>query len=262
MRVHPHTKKSLGQHWLKDESMLNAIADAAKLESEDVVLEVGPGLGTLTDVLANQVSKVIAVEFDHDLAEQLPQRIAAKNVEVTEADILDYDFTKLPSRYKVVANIPYYLTSHLIRQLLESSNKPSRIVLLIQKEVAQRIVATPGKMSILAVSAQYYGECSLDIEVPASYFEPPPKVDSQVVVISPKDRGLDIDEKSFFRVVRAGFGEKRKKLANSLSGGLAIEKTDVADMLAGLGFGDNVRAQELSIENWLDVYKKVANIGK
>ena len=155
-----HTpNKSLGQHWLFDKTTLVSICDSAELEADDVVLEVGPGHGTLTTQLVKRVSRVIAVEFDEALAKKLARAVESEKLEVNHADILEFDLSKLPKNYKVVANIPYYLTSNLIRRLLESKNPPATIVLLIQKEVAERIVARPGKMSIRSVATQYYTDC-------------------------------------------------------------------------------------------------------
>ena len=249
-------KKELGQHWLHDQAILEQIAAEARLEKQDTVLEVGPGLGTLTRVLCEQAEKVVAVEFDQALAAELPERVAQSNLEVQNHDILDFDLSQLPENYKVVANIPYYLTSHLIRRLLESDNQPASIVLLVQKEVAERVVAEPGQMSILSVSAQHYSECRLGVEVAAEYFTPPPQVDSQVVVLEPRTP-RDVDEQTFFRIVKAGFGEKRKKLANSLSGGLHLDKALVAETLSALQLGENVRAQELSLEQWYALYERL-----
>ncbi len=249
-------KKSLGQHWLRDPETLQSIAAAAEVSTSDTILEVGPGLGTLTEVLVKQAAEVCAVEFDHDLALQLPGRVQAHNLSVEEADILDYDLGKLPPNYKVVANIPYYLTSHLIRRLLEAENQPSKIVLLIQKEVAERIVAGPGQMSILAVAAQFYADCELGLVVPADLFEPPPKVDSQLVIITPK-QAPNVDTSQFFRIVKAGFGEKRKKLTNSLAGGLQLDKALVMDAVQALELGENTRAQELGLDQWLALYERL-----
>ncbi len=252
----PVPKKSLGQHWLTDEVVLGRIADAADIQHDDTVLEVGPGLGTLTTILCERAEMVVAVEFDELLARELPERVQATNLQVEQADILDFNLDTLPQGYKVVANIPYYLTSHLIRRLLEQANQPARIVLLIQKEVAERVVAEPGQMSLLSVAAQFYADCSLGDVVEAALFDPPPKVDSQVVVLQPHATP-DVDVHAFFRVVKAGFSERRKKLANSLAGGLAIEKSVASAMLNDLQFNENVRAQELSIEQWLALYERV-----
>lgn len=250
-------KKSLGQHWLTDEATLSEIADTADISDSDTILEVGPGHGSLTKILVGRASAVVAVEFDEHLARNLDSQVNAENLTAHNADILDFDLAQLPAGYKVVANIPYYLTSHLIRRLLEADNQPSLVVLLIQKEVAERIVAEPGRMSILSVAAQIYADCSLGVQVPAEMFDPAPKVDSQVVILKPKAFPDGVDRKSLFRVVKAGFGEKRKKLANSLSGGLSIEKEEVTQLLAELGFGANVRAQELSVADWLRLQERI-----
>lgn len=250
-------KKSLGQHWLHDEASLNAMLNAGEISSKDVVLEVGPGLGTLTKKLCQQANKVIAVELDDILATNLPAKMNAQNLEVINKSILEFDLTQLPKNYKVIANIPYYLTSNLIRRLLESKNIPSQIVLLVQKEVAQRIVAEPGKHSILSISVQFYADAKLKEEVPARLFTPPPKVDSQIIKITPRSEPLfpEIDEVEFFKIVRAGFSEKRKKLRSSLSGGLQLEKIEVDKWLNDAGISPDARAQELSLTNWYSLYK-------
>lgn len=260
MKQHNSPKKSLGQHWLHDAQTLQDIVDAANVAERDTVLEVGPGLGTLTDVLAARAEKVIAIEYDHALAEDLKNKYENSKVEVIEADILDFDFTQVAGEYKVVANIPYYLTSHLIRRMLEHNHRPTVAVLLIQKEVAQRIVAEPGSMSMLSVMSQFYAEVSLGVEVPAHLFTPPPKVDSQVVILRTREQQLfDVDEKLFFRIAKAGFGEKRKKLANSLAGGLHISKQVAMDSISKAGLGENARAQELSLAEWHSLYKTLSD---
>jgi 16S rRNA (adenine1518-N6/adenine1519-N6)-dimethyltransferase len=171
---------------------------------------------------------------------------------VIQQDILTYNLTELPKDYIVVANIPYYLTSKLVRILCESSNPPKTAALLVQKEVAERIAAKPGSMSMLSVSAQVYNQVSLDVIVPAEQFTPPPKVDSQVVVLHRRQTPLiPIEQqKEFFRIVKAGFSERRKKLRSSLSGGLQIEKSQADDILHRAGISESARAQELSIEDW------------
>lgn len=245
--------KLLGQHWLYDESVLDAVLDAAHIKGGDTVLEVGPGLGTLTERILKRNAKVIAVEKDQVLAEQLAKN---KQVTVVNEDILKYDLNHISPPYKVAANIPYYLTSALIRNLLESPNQPSAIGILIQKEVAERLVAEPGKMSILSFSAQYYAEVSLSRIVEAKLFDPPPKVDSQVVSLRPYDKPLfQANTKILFRLVKAGFAEKRKKLLNSLAGSLGLGKSKVDEILRAAGLGDNVRAQELSMNDWESLYK-------
>lgn len=245
-------KKELGQHWLRDREILAAIADDANLSKDDTVLEIGPGLGTLTSELLRQAGKVIAVEFDRDLAHKLPGQFPGTSLEVVNGDILSFDLTKLPKGYKVVANVPYYITSKIVRALMTSTNRPSAAVLLVQKEVAERIVAGPGDMSILAIAAQVYAEASLGVEVPKEYFTPPPKVDSQVVILETRPFPLVApeDEKNFFRLVKAGFSAKRKKLRSSLAGGLALDKQAVEALLAAAGISPDARAEDLTIEDW------------
>lgn len=246
-------KKSLGQHWLTDRMVLGAIADAAEIAPSDTVLEIGPGLGTLTSELLRRAEKVIAVELDDDLAAKLPGQFPGKNLEVVHQDILTFDLTRLPENYVVVANVPYYITSKIVQLLLSSSNRPRTIVLLVQKEVAERLAAQAGDMSILAISAQVYAEVSLGDVVPAEFFTPPPKVDSQVVILHTHDEPLvpKLDEPLFFRLVKAGFSAKRKKLRSSLSGGLNRSKTEIETMLREAGINPDARAESLSIEDWL-----------
>ncbi len=252
-------RKSLGQHWLYDEDSLNAMISAGEVSADDTVVEVGPGLGTLTKKLCEKVSKVIAVELDDLLVAQLPDRVKAKNLEVVHQSILDYDTSNLPKGYKVIANIPYYLTSNLIRIMLESPNPPSVMVLLIQKEVAERIVSKPGAMSILSVSVQFYGDAELKELVPAKLFTPPPKVDSQIIQIKLRHKPLfeDVDTEKFFKIVKAGFSEKRKKLRSSLSGGLQITKVEADEILKNAKISPNTRAQELSLADWRKIYKSL-----
>lgn len=253
----PHAKKSLGQHWLTDYAVLEAICDAGEIGPEDTVLEIGPGTGTLTELLVEGAKQVIAVEFDAALATELPARVPAANLKVIQNDILRFDFGSLPADYKVIANIPYYLTSNLIRVLSETPNHPSCVVILIQKEVAERVAAKPGDMSLLSVSAQYYWEVSLGIEVPARAFTPPPKVDSQVLILERRVQALfpEVEEALFFRLVRSGFAARRKTLLNSLSGGLRADKEVVGQVLNEAYITPTTRAQALSLEQWHMLYK-------
>ena len=246
-------KKSLGQHWLHDRKVLADIAELAELTSNDTVLEIGPGLGTLTSELLRRAGKVLAVEFDPDLARKLPGQFPGKNLTVTNEDILEFNLSDLPADYKVVANVPYYITSKIVQRLMTAQNKPAITVLLVQKEVAERLAARPGDMSILAVSAQVYAEVYLGSVVPAALFTPPPKVDSRVVVLKTRPKPLlgDVDEKDFFRVVRAGFSAKRKKLRSSLAGGLDMSKQQVEALLDDANISPDARAEMLAIEDWL-----------
>lgn len=245
--------KSLGQHWLKDRLILEAIADCADIDAGDTVLEIGPGLGTLTSVLLDRAARVVAVEFDPQLARKLPGQFPGKNLKVHNEDILSFDFRQLPPHYKVVANVPYYITSKIIQVLSNCPNPPEAMALLVQKEVAQRLAATAGEMSILAVSAQIFHEVTLGPIVGAEWFTPPPKVDSQVVIMHRRPLPLvdETKQKQFFRLIKAGFGERRKKLRSSLAGGLGMDKAAVDDLLADAGLSPEARAQELTIDDWL-----------
>jgi 16S rRNA (adenine1518-N6/adenine1519-N6)-dimethyltransferase len=251
--------KSLGQHWLRDRDTLAHIADCAELDENDVVLEIGPGLGTLTSELLRRCKKVIAVEFDAELARKLPAQFPGKNLEVIQSDILSFDLSTLPKNYKVVANVPYYITSKIVQLLMTAENKPSIAVLLVQKEVAERLAAEPGDMSILAVSAQLFADVSLGGVVPAALFTPPPKVDSEVVILKTRDQPFltDIAEKDFFRAVKAGFSAKRKMLRSSLSGGLSVSKDQAEAYLNAANINPNARAESLSLNEWADLARVV-----
>lgn len=250
-------KKSLGQHWLNDETTLGSICDAASLAKSDTVLEIGPGLGSLTAQLAKRVGKVLAVELDEDLAVSLPSKVPVGDLEVVHTDILKFDLTQLPLGYKVVANIPYYLTSNLIRALSESSNPPRLMALLVQKEVAERLAAEPGQMSLLSVSTQLYYVPKLGAVVPAERFDPPPKVDSQIIILQRRPGPLfpDLDTKVYFKIVKAGFSSRRKKLRSSLAAGLRVGKDQADQLLRTAGIDGNLRAQNLSLQDWHKIYQ-------
>jgi len=193
------------------------------------------------------------------LAAKLPAQFPGTNLEVIHEDILLYNLEQLPAGYKVVANVPYYITSKIVQKLMTASNKPSLVVLLVQKEVAERIAAKPGNMSILGVSAQIYASAELAMEVPAHYFTPPPKVDSQVVVLKTHQISrIPEGERDFFNVVKAGFSAKRKKLRSSLSGGLAISKPMAEKLLLSSNINPDSRAEDLAVEDWLRLHEQVA----
>lgn len=255
-------KKELGQHWLHDTAALTAMADGINAQPGDAVLEIGPGMGTLTEVLLERGASVTAVEFDHDLAIKLPGRVPSDDLTVIEQDILSLDFRQLSAGYKVSANIPYYLTSNLLRVMCESPNPFSSAALLMQKEVAERVVAQPGSMSMLSVSVQYYCEASLGMIVPAELFTPPPKVDSQILLLTFRAQPLfsDVDTKQFFRIVKAGFSQRRKKLRSSLSAGLQFEKTKIDNLLTAASIDGNLRAQNLSLSDWHAIYTAYLNL--
>jgi 16S rRNA (adenine1518-N6/adenine1519-N6)-dimethyltransferase len=253
-------KKSLGQHFLVDERVLGRIVSAAELTSEDTVVEVGPGLGILTRELTQQAGRVIAVETDSDMVGALGELLAqSPNLSVVHGDMMRMDPASLvtspdsvPAKYKVVANIPYYITSAVLRHFLEASRQPTLIVVMVQKEVGKAIVAQPGDMSLLAVSIQFYGKPSIVARVPARSFYPPPKVDSVVLRIDVYDEPpVEVPGvRDFFDVVRGGFSAPRKQLRNSLAQGLAIRGEAAADLLQRAGIDPRRRAETLSIQEW------------
>lgn len=254
-------KQSLAQNFLLDPVHLMRIAAAAELVANDTVLEIGPGLGTLTGLLAAQAGRVIAVELDDRLIPLLQEQFANQpQVQIVHGDILELAPDTLvqsaeptsPVRYKVVANLPYYITSAVLRHLLEAAIQPTRIVVLVQKEVAERICAQPGDLSLLAVSVQYYAEPTLVHHVPAGAFYPPPKVDSAVLRLDvrPEPAVADVTPEAFFGIVRAGFSQKRKQLANTLSAGLHRAKADIIAILNRVGIDPKRRAETLTLAEW------------
>ncbi|MBX6334060.1 ribosomal RNA small subunit methyltransferase A [Candidatus Saccharibacteria bacterium] len=257
----PRTKKSLGQHWLRDEASLDAMLDAAEIGPDDTVLEIGPGPGALTAKLVERAKQVVTVEFDADLARELPARVPAANLQVIQQDILRFDLTSLPAGYKVAANIPYYLTSNLLRVLCESKNPFSKAALLVQKEVAERVCARAGDMSLLSISVQFYCEASLGPVVPAKLFTPPPKVDSQILKLTHRQESLfdDVDTKQFFRIVKAGFSQRRKTLLNALSSGLRLSREETAALLEAADIDPAVRAQVLDLDDWYALYEALSS---
>ncbi len=247
--------KRLGQNFLVDDSALRKVVAAAEVGPEDSVLEVGPGLGSLTRYLAASARRVTAVELDSDLFQPLQEVLATfDNVRLVQGDILGLNPAELMETpgYLVVANIPYYITSALIRHLLEAPLLPERITLTIQREVAERLVAGPGDMSLLALSVQVYGDPRLAARLPAGAFYPAPKVDSAVVRIdlypSPRIPAPLLD--SFFRLAKAGFSQKRKNLRNALSAGMRWTPAQAEVLLAAAGIQPQRRAETLSLEEW------------
>lgn len=251
--------KGLGQHFLIDESVLAHILAAAEVSEADTVLEIGPGLGVLTRALAERAGRVVAVELDARMVAILRERLAAfDNLEIVQGDILQLTPAALVDpapRYKVVANLPYYITSAVLRHLLEASRKPERIVVMVQWEVAQRILAQPGDMSLLAVSVQFYGQPELVTRVPAGAFWPPPQVDSAVLKVRVYERPPVAVNNAhwFFQVVRAGFGQRRKQLKNALAAGLHRHRNAVTAALEAAGIDPRRRAETLSLEEWAAV---------
>ena len=258
--LRPH--KGLGQNFLQDPIALEKIVSAAQIQPTDTVLEIGPGLGSLTRYLAASAKEIIAVELDQHLLPPLKASLAQySNVRIIHGDILELNLNELirTNDYIVAANIPYYITSAVIRHLLESDSKPQRIVLTIQKEVAQRICEKPGDMSLLALSVQVYGKPRIAALIPAGAFVPSPNVDSSVLTIEiyPEPlipKGL-LD--TFFRLIKAGFGQKRKTLRNALSSGLYISPTAAAELLHRAEIDPMRRAETLSIEEWQRLCEKI-----
>jgi 16S rRNA (adenine1518-N6/adenine1519-N6)-dimethyltransferase len=265
-------RKGLGQNFLTDSFHLSKIVEAADLTAEDTVLEIGPGPGTLTRLLAEAARRVIAVELDSHMVNLLKNEFGhLQNLTVVEADILQTDIEVLipnlsrtspfPS-FKVVANLPYYITSAVMRHLLETTPRPERMVVTVQKEVAQRMIAGPGKMSVLAVSVQFYGQPKLVHRIPAGAFYPPPKVDSAVVRVDtfPQPPLVVGDVRHFFRVVKAGFSQKRKQLKNSLAAGLHRPVSEIVAAMQQVEINPTRRAETLSLIEWGQLAKVLPDV--
>jgi 16S rRNA (adenine1518-N6/adenine1519-N6)-dimethyltransferase len=266
-------RKGLAQHFLIDRGILEKIVAAADLHPEDLVMEVGPGLGVLTRELVQGAGWVIAVELDDNLAAMLTDNVKPyNNISVVHEDILQVDPGALISKvknqisklyinseisYKVVANLPYYITSALLRYFLEASHKPSTMVIMVQKEIAQEIAAPPGEMGLLSVSVQVYGSPRIVTYVPSESFFPAPKVDSAVLRIDLYPRpAVDVEDvDDFFKLVKAGFKAARKQLANSLARGLNIEKDAAQALLDEAGIDSQRRAQTLTLAEWGKLYR-------
>ncbi|MBI3151694.1 MAG: ribosomal RNA small subunit methyltransferase A [Chloroflexi bacterium] len=254
--------KALGQNFLQDESALIKIVNAAEILEDDCVLEIGPGLGSLTRYLAVSARNVTAVELDPDLLAPLQAVLSPyQNVRVVQGDILKLPISELIDQpnYIVAANIPYNITSAIIRHLLEGDIKPRRVVLTIQKEVAERICAKPGDLSLLALSVQVYGKPSIAAKIPAGSFHPAPKVDSAILRIDISDEPLIPNDllNTFFKLIKAGFAQKRKTLRNSLSSGLHIPTAEAEALLTSANIDFMRRAETLSIDEWKILCEKL-----
>ncbi len=254
------TNKDLGQHWLHDSESLNSIIDLAEVTSKDHILEIGPGPGGLTELLLAKATHVIAVEIDTNLVSKLSERFKDNpKLEVENKDIRDFNLDKMPKGYKVVANIPYYLTANIIRRLSEAENPPAVCVLLIQKEVADRLLAKPGKLSLLGVTTQAYWSVTPGQIVKSYLFTPPPKVDSMVVKLTRlKDSLVPANNsENFFNLINATFSKRRKMLSNSLSSSLKVDKNTAELILHSANIDPTRRPQELSLKEWADLTKAV-----
>jgi 16S rRNA (adenine1518-N6/adenine1519-N6)-dimethyltransferase len=255
-------RKGLGQHFLVDGEVLGVILAAAEISPDDIIVEVGPGLGILTEALAKKAGGVIAIELDDRLAALLEKTLASfNNVTIVNDDVLNIEPGELLRRqpnpdYKVVANLPYYITSPVLRHFLEAEAKPRVMVVMVQAEVARAIAAKPGDMSLLSVSVQFYGRPEIVSRVPAQSFYPAPEVDSAVLRISLYPQpAVAVDEGGFFELVRAGFAAPRKQLANSLAQGLGLPKELILPLLSKAEIDGERRAETLTLEEWARLWR-------
>ncbi|HEA84497.1 MAG TPA: ribosomal RNA small subunit methyltransferase A [Candidatus Wildermuthbacteria bacterium] len=245
-------QKGLGQNFLISEGVLSKIIKAAVLKKSDIVLEVGPGLGILTKELAKQADKVIAVEKDHNMVRILKETLKdIPNVTIIQDDILKISPDKLPVNYKIVANLPYYISAHFIRRFLEEiEHKPSSMTLLLQKEVAERITASPPRMHLLSVAVQAYAKATIVSSIHPDSFWPAPKVSSSIVHLVPHQKELP---KAFFKVIKAGFLHPRRQLVNNLKEGLDLTREEVEAWLEKCKINPTQRAERLTVENWINL---------
>ena len=261
-RHNAQPSKMMGQNFLIDQTILDAIIKASHIGKEDTVLEVGPGIGTLTRELAQYAKNVIAIEKDRAMIGILKETVHdVSNIEIIQGDVLENTHYKLPTHYKLVANLPYYITSAIIRMFLETKNPPQEMILMVQKEVGQRICAKPPHMSILAASVQFYGDARIISSVSKGCFWPKPNVDSAIIKITPRNNaelyaelrrkkdGVDL----FFRIVKAGFLQPRKQLINNLSVALKKEKSQIQDWLLQNNLKPSQRAETLTMQDWVNL---------
>lgn len=255
-------ERSKGQNFLIEEDVYNKIVESAEINKDETVLEVGPGLGFLTFKLAKKAKKVLAVEVDEKIASFLQTLIIGnkvKNIKIFNKDILKAkgdNFSKV-DKYKIVSNLPYNITSIFLRKFLSLSNKPEIIVLMLQKEVVERIMAKPPKMSLLSISVQFYAEVEKIMDVKREYFYPAPEVDSAVIKITPNKKLLKNyeEEKKFFKILRIAFSSKRKMLKNNLANGLKIDIKKIEKILIDLNLDTKIRSEQLEISEWLKIFQ-------
>jgi 16S rRNA (adenine1518-N6/adenine1519-N6)-dimethyltransferase len=256
-------KKSLGQNFLKSQEALRDIITAGDIKADDVILEIGPGKGALTDLLLQHAGKVIAIEKDRELiallSEQYKQEIEEKKLVLLEDDALEFDIFFIKGNYKLIANIPYYITGALIQKFLTALHQPEHMVLLVQKEVAQRIVARDKKESILSMSVKAYGTPKYIGTVKAKYFSPAPKVDSAVILVEKISRDFfqDISEALFFEIMKKGFAHKRKMLIGNLKEYAQITNKSLEEIFDSLHINKKARAEDLTLEQWKQLCLKL-----
>lgn len=256
LQHHIRPQKNCGQNFLIDKTVLGQLIKSAKLKSTDTVLEVGAGLGTITQELVKHVSRVIAVELDNNLIPILRQNTRhAKNVMLISGDILKLNLKEcgmLNAKYRIVANLPYNITSRFIRNMLTQSPKPKDMTLIIQREVADRICAKPGEdMSLLSVSVQFYAKPKILEYIRPENFWPKPEVESAIIKINNIKTPANVNEKKFFQIARLGFSARRKMLKNNLFAGLKLGESEIQKILASVGLNPRARPQDLSIQDWI-----------
>jgi len=261
MKFHP--KKQLGQNFLKVPEIAKKIVSYADIKEDDTILEIGPGLGILTDELVKTGAQIFAIEKDFELVEKLKRNVGEpKNLKIVHQDALWFDHSTIEGNYKVVANIPYNITSPLIRKFIEGDNKPELMVMMVQKEVAERITAKPGDSNrgFLTLIVEFYADSEILFEVSRNEFYPVPKVDSAVIKISIKKKlPEDIEPEFFFKIVKAGFAAKRRQVHNSLSATLRLEKDLVLKILKEAKIDPMLRAEDLTLEQWFSLSKVLTN---
>lgn len=262
-------KKSLGQNFLKSKEALRALIEAGNITPDDVILEVGPGKGVLTEELLKLARKVIAIEKDDRLIELLSEKFKTEiendKLVLLNQDILEFDPTSLGLRplppkgeYKIIANIPYYITGIFLQKFLSTEAQPRCMVLMLQKEVAERIVAKDGKESILSMSVKAYGTPKYIMTVKAKYFSPAPKVDSAIIAINTISKNFftDFSEQTYFEIMKLGFSHKRKMLVGNVSEKYPREK--VVEILRTVNISEKVRAEDIPLESWRQLIRLFA----
>lgn len=252
--------QKLGQHFLKSDSALRNIIESGQITPIDFILEIGPGKGVLTEELLLSGAKVLGIEKDSNLIpileEKFDKYIKSGKLTLENSDVLKLDTSKLPKNYKLIANIPYYITGEILRKFIGGKDKPSLAVLLVQKEVADRIVAKDSKESLLSISIKAFGEPKIIKKVPKGAFNPPPKVDSAILLIEKigREKLKGIPEEVFFKILHTGFAHKRKKLSSNLKNGVGAT---VDDLFEKLNLDKNVRAEDLKLETWIGITKNI-----